>query len=315
MHFTSEDLLRTRFAPAPAPLLELTLALIMLQRGHDGALFGAWRRAARRRLPRSALPLFTLVNRTGQGPMFLDPVCESVAEGLDRVLAAPDDFVACELQRVLAPGVGMTPWHRDLIARDRKAWQTLVAALTAAHDALIATEWPSVIASHHADAALRGHVMTEAGLRAALTGLYPGTRWQGMTLAIPSIHDRDEYLTGTGLTAIPSAYWTGGPLLSDHLDGSRLLVYPALTPLPLINHEDCGDPLAKLLGRTRAAALRALVDQRTTGELAAVIGVSASAASEHATTLRTNGLVSTRREGKAVRHSCTPLGLRLLNGI
>ena len=69
-----------------------------------------------------------------------------------------------------------------------------------------------------------------------------------------------------------------------------------------------------LLGRTRAAILRALTEPRTTTGLARTLEVSGASASEHARTLRRAGLITTRRTGKAVTHLITPLGLRLLHG-
>lgn len=71
------------------------------------------------------------------------------------------------------------------------------------------------------------------------------------------------------------------------------------------------DPLGALLGRTRAAVLELLTHQHTTSEVAAELGISAASASEHTSTLRAAGLVATERNGKSVRHTCTPLGLRL----
>ena len=44
--FTAEDVARTRFAPSPAPMIELTAALATLQR--RDALFAPWRRRTAR---------------------------------------------------------------------------------------------------------------------------------------------------------------------------------------------------------------------------------------------------------------------------
>ena len=58
-------------------------------------------------------------------------------------------------------------------------------------------------------------------------------------------------------------------------DGSTVIVYPALTPLRLID-EAASDPVGELLGRTRAAVLRLTGGERTTTELPAELGVSAA---------------------------------------
>ncbi|OXM47367.1 ArsR/SmtB family transcription factor [Amycolatopsis alba] len=118
-------------------------------------------------------------------------------------------------------------------------------------------------------------------------------------------------LDGRGLTLLPSVFWTGPPLAGPYPDGN-VLVYPALTPLPLIDHATTSTPLADLLGRGRAAVLEHLTQPRTTTILARDLGMAKSTISEHAKTLRHSHLITTRRDGKAVWHTCTQLGLNLL---
>ncbi|MEV7040408.1 helix-turn-helix domain-containing protein [Amycolatopsis sp. NPDC051061] len=81
-----------------------------------------------------------------------------------------------------------------------------------------------------------------------------------------------------------------------------------------------GDPstlphpaLARLIGPTRSRALAALRRPRSTTRLAASIGCSLAAASEHARVLRDSGLITTERHGKSVMHSITALGWNLLS--
>jgi DNA-binding MarR family transcriptional regulator len=59
--------------------------------------------------------------------------------------------------------------------------------------------------------------------------------------------------------------------------------------------------------------LRLTCRERTT-ELASELGVSAATVSGHTKTLREAGLIVTTRAGKAVLHSLTPLGGKLLEG-
>ncbi|WP_285633040.1 ArsR/SmtB family transcription factor [Actinoallomurus iriomotensis] len=304
IRFTAEDLLRVRIASAPAPLMELGMAIATLRR--DDAVFRRW--ARRIRLPRSARPLFELIPPTAGGPVFLDPVSEDFDDGLDRVLSTPRDDVSAELARGCRP----TPWTKGLIDGERDAWQTLERALRGAYDGLIEAEWTRVRASFHADVAWRQMLLSQEGLRAALVSICPGSRWDGATLEMNVPWEGERLLEGRGLTLLPSPFWTGGPRTSVHPDGSMLLVYPALTPMPLIEPED-GDTLGALVGQTRADVLRVLTAPRTTTELAGTLGISGASASEHARTLRRGGLVVTRRTGRAVTHLITPLGLRLLN--
>lgn len=50
IHLTADDLLKTRFADQPAPLVETGHAVAMLRRRN--LVFGAWRSSAAARLPR-----------------------------------------------------------------------------------------------------------------------------------------------------------------------------------------------------------------------------------------------------------------------
>jgi DNA-binding transcriptional ArsR family regulator len=303
MRFTAEDLLQVRFADRPAPLLELGMAIATYQR--DDAVFTRWTR--RTRLPRQAGALLELIPPSAAGPLFLDPFSEDLEDGMDTVLSTPMSYVRSELMRATRP----TPWTKGLARRDREAWRTLEGALRGAHDAVIARERHRIRAGFDADLAWRRMCLAERGVGATLAGVYPGSCWTGTTLEVDVPEETEHSPAGRGLTLLPSAFWTGRPMVGTHSDGSMLLLYPALTPLPLVDPEP-GDALGALLGRTRAAILELLTEQRTTSEIAMTAGISAASASAHAKTLRDAGLVATRRAGRAVRHVATPLGLGLL---
>src|SRR5215469_2536630 len=98
VHLTAGDLLKTKFASQPAPLMETVLAVAALQR-HEPA-FRGWRRSAGARLPIAARPLLDLVPPSATGPVFLDPVTTGLAEGLELVRAVPAPLVTAELQRI-----------------------------------------------------------------------------------------------------------------------------------------------------------------------------------------------------------------------
>jgi hypothetical protein len=91
VHLTAQDLLRTRFATHPAPLIEVGHALAALHR-RDPVL-ASWRRAAANGFPSTARPLLELVPPSATGPLFLDPVSASLVEGLDLVQSASASFV------------------------------------------------------------------------------------------------------------------------------------------------------------------------------------------------------------------------------
>jgi DNA-binding transcriptional ArsR family regulator len=305
LRFTAEDLLRVRLAARPAPLLELGMAVATLRR--DDPIFRGWTR--RTRLPRAALPLLELIPPTATGPLFVDPVSEGLEDGLEMVLSTRPDYARSELARTCRP----TRLTRGLAGRDPGAWRTLEDAIRAAHGAIIDRDEAAIRASFDADLVWRRMLLAERGAGEALAGIHPGGRWAGTTLEFDVPHDGEHAAGGRGVTLLPSAFWTGRPMVGTHPDGSMLLVYPALTPVPLVDAEP-GDALSALVGRTRAAILEFLVEQRTTSELARKLGISTASASAHAKTLRAAGLVASRRAGKAVVHVVTPLGTRLLAG-
>lgn len=162
--------------------------------------------------------------------------------------------------------------------------------------------------------------MLAAGGHQALFGtLHRQLRWQDNGLERQGV-DFEHDLGGTGMLMMPSAFWTGPPVFV--LDGERIpnvLVYAAQPngrvggPDHASSSGEAGnDSLAILIGSTRAAVLRALAEPCGTADLAATTGISAASASEHAKALRDADLVQTRREGRSVRHSLTPLGRTML---
>jgi DNA-binding transcriptional ArsR family regulator len=310
VHFTADDLLRTRFAAAPAPLMELGLAVAALQRRDP--VFAGWRRTSMAALPPPARPLLQLVPPSGAGPRFLDPVSDGLDDGLAGVLAAPTPFVRRELRRVCGAGQPVTPWVRALYERDRRAWWALRDAVRSGFEALISSDWPRICRAHHADVAWRARMVGEYGLQAALQMIHPRARWRGTTLEVDVERDLTVAAGGCGVTLLPTVFGAERPLIDTHPDGSLLIVYPALTPLPLIDDSPTADPLGELLGRTRAAVLELAAAPHSTSELARELGISAATVSQHTRTLRGAGLLATERAGKAVLHTITPLGDRVL---
>ncbi|MER7466784.1 winged helix-turn-helix domain-containing protein [Streptomyces sp. NPDC097981] len=307
--FTAEDLLRVTFADQPAPMVELTLAIAALQR--PDPIFTLWRRRMSHTLPRSAGPLLELIPATARGPLFLDPPSQGFDDGFERVMSAPSSFVRTELRRVHAPNRRPAPWTRLLGDRDREAWHALANAVPAAHEGVLTGSWDRIRGRFDAERAWRIQLLASHGIRATLAGLWPEARWHGSTLEFDSADDVEITLNGQGITLLPSAFWTGRPLVGSYAQGT-FLVYPAMTPLPLLDDPAAANALAALLGRTRAVILQHLTRPRTTTDLARDLDLAKSSVSEHTKTLRDAHLVTAQRDGKTVWHTCTPLGLSLL---
>jgi DNA-binding transcriptional ArsR family regulator len=176
-----------------------------------------------------------------------------------------------------------------------------------------------VTARFHRDVAERTALMRRHGVLAMLSTLSPDLRLRGLTLEGRYPWDRRVRPVGQGLVLMPSAFWTGYPLITwDPQDGCRcVLIYPARrSPSQGLGSgtgsHPAEDPLATLLGATRAAVLRALCQPHTTTTLARQVEISPASASSHAATLRGAGLIASERHGQTVIHRISDLGSALL---
>jgi DNA-binding transcriptional ArsR family regulator len=312
VRFSPDDLLLTRFAEAPAPLVEASAGLLEMRR--RPAVLSRWVVRARLAFPASARPLLDLIPPSLPSPGFVDPPVPDLGEALEIVRATPVPVLAQEVPACW-PGSGRPPsWLRALAAGDPEAMAIVVRGLRDFYLTCVAPQWPHIVATFRADVADRIGVLATGGLAEVLGTLHETLVWRDNSLE-RYWRTGDCSLDGLGVQLLPSALWTGPPLFSDHPPqaGGNALIYAARRPVAA---DDTGQPgnLAGLLGHTRAAVLRALRTPRSTTELAACVGTSAPSASEHATALRASGLVQTVRRGRGVNHSLTPLGRSLLNG-
>jgi len=323
VNFTPDDVARTRFTVAPAPLVETALALVGLRRaararGHVGA--SSWVIEARRAFPATARPLLDLLGPRPPWPDFFDSSAPDIEQALEEVRATPWTELRTDLSYAWADRPDRPPtWIRNLGDGDPESVDLVVRALRDLYKAVVAPRWDSVRMAFHADVAKRIPVLAAGGHEELFDSLHPRLRWREDGLDRAGNNQVCD-LHGDGLVLIPSAFWTGEPLfsVSDDLRRPSSLLYAAhanghasacdgLTADPA-----AGDGLAALLGPTRAAVLRALAAPRGTVELAGVVGISPASASEHAKVLREVHLIATLRDGRAVRHSLTALGRTML---
>jgi DNA-binding transcriptional ArsR family regulator len=153
----------------------------------------------------------------------------------------------------------------------------------------------------------RAWQLATEGAEVTLNTLHPRIRWCDGVLEVGARTDADIDLAGKGLRLMPSI-WTRPAVAIGWKQPT--LVYPVritswAQEAPGVDHRD---RLAVVLGTTRTRVLRALGGERTTSELARAVGISLASASTHAAALRGAGLVTTRRDGQAVRHTLTELG-------
>ena len=309
--FTPDDLASTRFLPEPAPMLELKFVAVGLRRGVRTSWGERWRSRSLAAIPRSARPIVRHIG--GHFSWALSPSF-AVSADLDEAMDVFLGFGAERLREEMAlyfsaPNAGVPVWNA--LERDPDAGRLLVHGTKTAFTAAVQPYWADIRANHHSELAQHGRLLACRGVGAALTTVIPGASWRGDCLLIDSPQDRVVRLAGRGLLITPTAFWTGPPLVGELPEQPVLLAYPAPATLSVrIGAES--DSLAAILGTTRAAVLRLLSTEHTTGDIAQQLAISAASASEHSAALRAARLISSRRDGKAVIHRATVLGLDLV---
>jgi DNA-binding transcriptional ArsR family regulator len=316
IHFNADDLARTCIASGPDVMWEIVLSLQLLQNREGAAVFDGWRRHVRGRVGPWLRPLITLAPHAAYFPDFLTPASGShgLEHGLERVLSTSRARLGSEI-RLLAEHVRVPSWTERLAEGDVETLDRLEHAVRAYHEAVIEPAWPVVRTRVERDRGRRMHALAGGGCERLLNGFRPLMRWDAPVLEVAYPVDRDLVLAGRGLLLVPAYFCWRAPvtLVDDEL--RPVLVYPIehdprVTPERPTATDD--RPLTDLLGRTRAAVLRAVESGGTTTQLSRRSGTSLASASQHATVLREAGLISTRRDGSAVLHTLTPLGMAVL---
>ncbi|WP_103510890.1 helix-turn-helix transcriptional regulator [Streptomyces sp. SM13] len=322
IHFTADDLARTRVAATIGAAAETYYSLEVLREHQDVSCFRQWRSEVAGRMGPDTRPLTSLVPPRGPGLDLLALMGDvpSLDHAVDNWMSAP----AARLRREFE-GVDVAPVHRSWARRvyggDREARREFADAVRACHRATVEPYWNKG-RSELVDASARfTRLMLDGGVDLLLRSLCPPLlRWRPPVLEAPYPRPVEVRLQGRGLAITPTVFSPiAVSLLWDPLDTTQppRLTVPVLGE-PLTGAGTAGPEgspgrnLQALLGRTRAAALQVMAEGCTTTELARRLGVSAPAASQHATVLRNAGLITTSRRGGSVLHSVTPLGRTLL---
>jgi DNA-binding transcriptional ArsR family regulator len=326
IHFTAEDLARTRIAGTMGPLAETILALSMLRRSLPGpAAFRGWQDRVSGRRTAAMRPLEELVppgscgldvgTYIGQVPTFE----QSVAA----LLAMPRELFLGEMRdidrRYPLPAYAWAAAEVDSDARLR-----LAIAAHACYGALVEPYWPRMLAHLEADRVSRGGILMDGGVERLLATLHPALiRWRAPVLELLVDHDVDVHLGGAGLVLVPSLFIGNNPAVFYDLrmtgDPVTRLVYPAIRDPGIQVHRwegprGNGDALTALVGRTRAVILASIAGGCTVSELADRAGISPALASRHAAVLSNAGLATARRDAGVVSYALTDLGAGLLHG-
>jgi DNA-binding transcriptional ArsR family regulator len=313
--FTEADLDQVRVAATPDPLWEIANSLDRLQTRRGRWAYAPWYRAASETLTDPVLRkmvgslLVPLFPRAAYFPDFLTPPAslDGLDAGIDAVLATPAERITSEL-KTLALVHQAPSWAPRLAAGDLRS--DLEVALRTYHQKVIEPHHDLIEKELAADRATRARALKRGGADRLLSGFQPLMRWRSPVLEVRYPVNRTIRLEGRGLQLIPSYFcWHNAVTLAD-TDLSPVLIYPVLRELA---SPEAGEPTtAALLGKTRAAVLRATAAGLTAGEIAAQVGIGAPTTSHHLTVLRDSGLITTQRAEKTVLHVLTPLGAALL---
>lgn len=323
IHFTGQDLARIRMAPTPDPMWELTLSMHALRKRATDPLLGGWRKDLAELL-RPGNPvreqmqlLFELNPPHGYFPDFLTPAesADGFGAGLDAVLATPRAQLRLEVSALGADRRTMGAAAQDVGKGKGSALGQLGVAMTRYHDVAIAPVWDRVRTAFEADRSLRARTMLDGSVGAMLDGIHPRVRFDGGVLEIIDYpRERDLHLGGRGLVLIPSYFKCPiKPITLADPDLPPVLVYP-IDRTVRVAASTGREPLAALLGSTRAALLELAAVGGSTTELARQLAISPATASEHLTVLRQAGLTASLRARNSVRHTLTPLGYAMLRG-
>ncbi|MGT2426248.1 DUF5937 family protein [Amnibacterium kyonggiense] len=304
------DVAASRFAVSPS--FELALLVRTLILSPPGSAIGRRFAAGLARL-RGDPVLRTLAYLHGPtaGASFSVPPPAGMAQTIEADLAVirsvPDAVVAGELDAIRAL---RRPSPDVAAVLDDPAFTDVLAdGMARAWHALLAPDWARVRAVLERDVRFRAERLSEVGWSGALVGMHRDLAWTGEAITVARRAGSTESLGGRGLLLVPSVFLGQGLAIVTEAPWQPTIVYPGRGAGLVF--EEAGtptDPLAPLLGRTRAGLLLALAAPSSTTQLAALTGASVGATGDHLRVLLDAGLVARARLGRSVVYRRTPLG-------
>ncbi|MGW0335297.1 ArsR/SmtB family transcription factor [Streptomyces sp. NPDC003011] len=242
--------------------------------------------------------------------------------GLQALLSTPKRRLRADVRELSHSGA-LPGWAKQLAEGASGPLHELVRLVRWHHEHLVAPYWPHIRQQFNLERSAAARTVLSSGSEGLFSRLHPSLRWASPVLHVTGAHvDGDLHLSGRGIRIIPSFFCWPAPTVIKDQTLTPVLVYPvAHDPRWLAAPDGPATAgrhtLSALLGRARAAvldALGAVADGLTTSEVAVRAGISPATASHHTSVLREAGLIATRRNGGAVLHTPTPMGLDLLHG-
>lgn len=311
-----EDLGLVRFAHSP--VRELVASLRTLQDPGSAQVYRGWLSGARHRLGDLDVELLKALAplRRDQWNFLMPPLTVQwghLDDELAGIAATPPDAVRAELAAAGAVPEILRPLHDNPEVELKR----VVEQMARYWDAVVAPVWPQVRALVMSDLFYRLEQFATHGLAAVIGQLHPQVQLKGDRLLVAKKHECVQRydLTGTGVLLVPCVFsWPTLLVMCCGVSQPSLTFPPrGVAALGLRDESiDRAEPLAPLLGRTRAQILATLAAPGTTTHLARVFDISPAAISQHLKVLKTSGLVEARRRGRVVLYQRTAAAAALL---
>ena len=315
-------LARTRIAISP--LAELVCGLCLLQRNPVEVPwpYAGWAARAREilRTDPATAPVQLYFRLAAVSPDLFTPIpptaLPTITEELDALRATPAELVEEQFAKHYPRGEPdfLRPFRNDRAA----AFAGLADGLAAYWEAAIAPYWPAMRAALDEEVLLRARALAADGPDALLSRLHERIRWERPVLTLVKSLEQAMEAVDQRLLLVPLIFSRGALMCSgDHPD-VIMVTYQSrgaavLAESPVRASADPDDRLALLVGRGRAAVLRALASPASTTGLATALGLAPSTVSEHLSALQAAGVVYRRRVGRRVLYGLEPAGLALMN--
>ncbi|MER7846607.1 DUF5937 family protein [Kitasatospora sp. NPDC096077] len=314
IRLSAAEVARVRFAVSPLSETVLGLRAALGFAAHE--VHRPWVRGARALLAdEPELPLLLALLK-GCLPSFLFPVpavrLPAFEAELAGLRAADPAYVEAECAAALRARAGELPPAAELLERIADAMERCHAALTAPH-------WARMRAVLEADLGRRAAALVDGGVEGLFARLHEDVVWREGEVLVHGRRRTGAVRTvgtgGHGLVLMPSVFGRPDVIVDYAPSAAASIRYPADGVGTLWGRAGAGSRsrpssagLAAVLGRTRAELLVALGEPLGTPELAARLGVTPGAVSQHLGALRGAGLVTTRRTGRSALHLRTRAG-------
>ena len=311
IRLSAAEVARVRFAVSPLAETALGVRAALGIAGHEVHL--PWAREAGPAL--AAEPERPLLRTLLEGclPSFLFPVPDERLPSFDdeiAVLRGTDPaYVAAECVAALGVKAGNLPAPEVLLER-------IADALTRCHTRMVAPHWVRMKAVLEADLGRRAMILLDGGVEGLVADLHGDVMWRDCRLVVQGRRRSGAVWQveagGHGLVLMPTVF--GWPdVIVDYTPRAAATIRYPVPGVGLLWEQPrpTSSGLTAVLGRTRAALLAELGEPLSTSDLAARLGVTASAVSQHLGALRGAGLVTTRRMGRTAVHLRTRTGTAL----